>query len=129
MVVGQRAHLAFGRRHEAVICTSDAHINVDECGAPERIAGMKLCRASSFGLMPTAQLRIFFDARESEGRTQFKSISLALSPDLKEIRWAWSLSPALLVVLVLGSAALGSMGRRSPGKGSARPSEPGPGSG
>ena len=84
--------------------------------APERIAGMKLCRASSFGLMPTAQLRIFFDARESEGRTQFKSISLALSPDLKEIRWAWSLSPALLVVLVLGSAALGSMGRRSPGK-------------
>jgi threonine aldolase len=30
------------RRHEAVICTSTAHVNVDECGAPEAIAGVKL---------------------------------------------------------------------------------------
>lgn len=27
---------------EAVLCTAQAHINVDECGAPERIAGCKL---------------------------------------------------------------------------------------
>ena len=28
--------------HEAVICPATAHIHVDECGAPERIAGTKL---------------------------------------------------------------------------------------
>jgi threonine aldolase len=28
--------------HEAVICPSTAHINVDECGAPERFTGAKL---------------------------------------------------------------------------------------
>jgi len=30
------------RPHEAVICPETAHINVDECGAPERVAGVKL---------------------------------------------------------------------------------------
>lgn len=31
-----------GRPHQAVVCSAGAHINADECGAPERIAGMKL---------------------------------------------------------------------------------------
>src|SRR5512143_3448390 len=30
------------RPYEAVICPQTAHINVDECGAPERFAGCKL---------------------------------------------------------------------------------------
>jgi threonine aldolase len=30
------------RPHEAVICAASAHINVDECGAPERLTGGKL---------------------------------------------------------------------------------------
>lgn len=30
------------RPHEAVICSTAAHINVDECGAPERFTGSKL---------------------------------------------------------------------------------------
>ena len=30
------------RRHEAVICADSAHINTDECGAPERLLGAKL---------------------------------------------------------------------------------------
>lgn len=30
------------RRWEAVVCADTAHINVDECGAPERVAGVKL---------------------------------------------------------------------------------------
>lgn len=29
-------------RWQAVLCAEDAHINTDECGAPERIGGMKL---------------------------------------------------------------------------------------
>ena len=33
------------RRFEAVICAETAHLNVDECGAPEAIAGLKLLLA------------------------------------------------------------------------------------
>jgi threonine aldolase len=33
---------ALCRQYEAVICASTAHLNVDECGAPERVAGLKL---------------------------------------------------------------------------------------
>ena len=33
--------------HEAVICSEFAHINVDECGAPERYVGCKLLGVSS----------------------------------------------------------------------------------
>jgi threonine aldolase len=33
------------RAWEAVICTETAHLNVDECGAPEAIAGVKLMAA------------------------------------------------------------------------------------
>lgn len=38
-VVGLQSLL---RPHEAVICADTAHINVDECGAPERFLGSKL---------------------------------------------------------------------------------------
>ena len=40
------------RRHEAVICAETAHINTDECGAPERLTGAKLL------LVPTADGKI-----------------------------------------------------------------------
>jgi threonine aldolase len=33
---------ALTRPYEAAICASTAHLNVDECGAPERVAGLKL---------------------------------------------------------------------------------------
>ena len=33
---------ALTRPHEAVVCAATAHINVDECGAPERFTGCKL---------------------------------------------------------------------------------------
>jgi threonine aldolase len=39
-------------RHEAVICAESAHINTDECGAPERLTGAKLL------LVPTADGKI-----------------------------------------------------------------------
>jgi len=35
------------RRHEAVICAASAHINTDECGAPERLVGTKLLAVSA----------------------------------------------------------------------------------
>jgi len=43
-VVGLQALL---RPFEAVICADSAHINVDECGAPERILGSKLVAVST----------------------------------------------------------------------------------
>jgi threonine aldolase len=33
---------ALTRPHEAIVCATTAHINVDECGAPERFTGCKL---------------------------------------------------------------------------------------
>jgi threonine aldolase len=33
---------ALARPYEAVICPETAHLNVDECGAPERVAGVKV---------------------------------------------------------------------------------------
>lgn len=38
-VLGLRA---VARSHHAVLCADSAHINVDECGAPEAVAGIKL---------------------------------------------------------------------------------------
>jgi threonine aldolase len=35
------------RRHEAVICADSAHINTDECGAPEQLVGTKLLTVPS----------------------------------------------------------------------------------
>src|ERR1700722_13664912 len=37
------------RPYEAVICAETAHLNVDECGAPERLLGSKLLTAPSPG--------------------------------------------------------------------------------
>ena len=38
---------ALTRPHEAVICVEGAHIDVDECGAPERWAGVKLLKVEA----------------------------------------------------------------------------------
>jgi threonine aldolase len=38
---------ALTRPYEACICASTAHLNVDECGAPERVAGLKLLTVDS----------------------------------------------------------------------------------
>ncbi len=48
------------RRYEAVICAPTAHVNVDECGAPEAIAGVKLlvAEAADGKLTPEAVERL-----------------------------------------------------------------------
>ena len=43
-------------RHEAVICADSAHINTDECSAPERILGAKLLAVPAPGGKLTAEL-------------------------------------------------------------------------
>src|SRR5947209_19968402 len=44
---------ALTRPHHAVVCAETAHINVDECGAPEKFAGCKLLALST----PDGKLR------------------------------------------------------------------------
>jgi len=44
---------AITRPHHAVVCAESAHINVDECGAPERFAGCKLIDLAT----PSGKLR------------------------------------------------------------------------
>jgi len=48
--------IAAARPFEAVICPESAHMNVDECGAPERIAGVKLYTVAAPGGKLTAEL-------------------------------------------------------------------------
>ncbi|MDT5156923.1 MAG: threonine aldolase [Acidobacteriota bacterium] len=45
---------ALMRPYEAVVCAETAHINVDECGAPEKFAGCKLIDLST----PDGKLRV-----------------------------------------------------------------------
>ena len=57
---------ALMRPHEAVICSNHAHIQVDECGAPERFVGCKLLGvpAPSGKLTPDAVLSRLVRHRE-----------------------------------------------------------------
>jgi threonine aldolase len=45
---------AVTKSHEAVICAATAHINVDECGAPEKFTGCKLLSVET----PDGKLRV-----------------------------------------------------------------------
>ncbi|HYH61718.1 MAG TPA: low specificity L-threonine aldolase [Solirubrobacterales bacterium] len=71
------------RPHEAVICAETAHMNVDECGAPERIAGAKLL------LVPTADGKLTPDdlgrwdsRRGDEHSAQARLVSITQSTEL-----------------------------------------------
>src|SRR5690349_16769747 len=45
---------AITRPHHAIICAESAHVNVDECGAPEKFTGCKLITVST----PDGKLRV-----------------------------------------------------------------------
>jgi len=71
------------RPHEAVITTETAHLNVDECGAPERIAGAKLLT------VPTAEGKLTpddlarWDARRGdEHSAQARLVSITQATEL-----------------------------------------------
>ena len=50
------ALIAAGRPADAVVCAETAHMNVDEAGAPERIAGVKLYTVAATGGKLTPEL-------------------------------------------------------------------------
>jgi threonine aldolase len=47
---------ALARPFEAVVCSSNSHMSVDECGAPERFVGCKLLPVAAPGAKLTAEL-------------------------------------------------------------------------
>jgi len=74
---------AMTERWDAVICAESAHINVDECGAPERVGGLKLLA------VPTAQGKLTPElveraagGRGDEHRAQPKVVSITQSTEL-----------------------------------------------
>lgn len=74
---------ALTRPHEAVICARGAHIDVDECGAPERHAGVKLLLAATeHGKLAPADLDAWEARRGDEHASQPRLVSIAQSTEV-----------------------------------------------
>lgn len=68
---------AMTRPYEAVICTDCAHINVDECGAPERVAGCKLLPVSApDGKLTPEAIHSHLSGRGDEHNAQPRVVSI-----------------------------------------------------
>jgi threonine aldolase len=74
---------ALTKPHEAVICTDVAHMNVDECGAPERIAGIKLLQvANTGGKLTPADVSRWEAHRGDEHAVQPRVVSITQATEL-----------------------------------------------
>lgn len=69
--------------HHAVLCASTAHINVDECGAPERHLGCKLMNVDTpDGKLTPELLRPFLLHLGNEHHNQPRVVSIAQATEL-----------------------------------------------
>lgn len=74
---------AMCRSHEAVVCAETAHINVDECGAPQRIVGCRLLTVdTSDGKLTPDQVRTRLHGFGFEHHSQPKAISISQPTEL-----------------------------------------------
>lgn len=74
---------ALTRGFEAVICTDSAHIHVDECGAPERLAGVKLYPIETeHGKLRAADVARFEPRRGDEHHAQQRVVSITQASEL-----------------------------------------------
>jgi threonine aldolase len=74
---------AVTRSFEAVICTDVAHLHVDECGAPERIAGAKLYTvATEHGKLTPDDLGRWEARRGDEHHAQQRLVSITQATEL-----------------------------------------------
>jgi threonine aldolase len=74
---------AVTRSFEAVICTETAHMNVDECGAPERIAGAKLLAVpTEHGKLAPDDLRRWEVRRGDDHFPQPRLVSITQATEL-----------------------------------------------
>ncbi len=71
------------RPFDAVVCTDTAHMEVDECGAPERLVGVKLLTVSTdHGKLSPADLGRWEDKRGDEHHVQPRLVSITQSTEL-----------------------------------------------
>jgi threonine aldolase len=69
--------------YHAIICADTAHINVDECGAPEKFTGCKLLSLpTNDGKITIDQIRPFLDAVGFEHHVQPRVISISQSTEM-----------------------------------------------
>lgn len=69
--------------YQGVLCTADAHITTDECGAAERIAGCKLITIPSYqGKITLPGLDAFLSHQGDLHRVQLKILSLTQATEL-----------------------------------------------
>jgi threonine aldolase len=69
--------------HEGVICTEVAHMHVDECGAPERLAGVKLLTVpTEDGKLTAGDVRRWEENRGDEHRVQPRVVSITQATEL-----------------------------------------------
>lgn len=74
---------SMARSHNAVICAETAHINVDECGAPQRITGAKLLTvATPDGKLTPELIRRHLHGFGFQHHSQPKVVSLAQPTEL-----------------------------------------------
>lgn len=74
---------AIARSFEAVICTDVAHLHVDECGAPERIAGTKLYTVpTAHGKLTPDDLGRWESRRGDEHHAQQRIVSITQATEL-----------------------------------------------
>ena len=74
---------AMTERWDAVICAASAHINVDECGAPERVGGLKLLAVpTQSGKLTPELVELAAGGRGDEHRAQPKVVSITQSTEL-----------------------------------------------
>ncbi|HMN67548.1 MAG TPA: beta-eliminating lyase-related protein, partial [Bdellovibrionales bacterium] len=83
------------KSHEAVICADTAHLNVDECGAPEKFLGTKLLTLPTpDGKIAPGQAQVFLERPGDQHYAQPRAVSLTLPTEtglcysLEELR-AW----------------------------------------
>jgi len=69
--------------YHAIICADTAHINVDECGAPEKFTGCKLLSLpTNDGKITVDQIRPLLDAVGFEHHVQPRVISISQSTEM-----------------------------------------------
>ncbi len=74
---------AMCRSHEAVICAETAHINVDECGAPQRIVGCRLLTVDTpDGKLTPALVRTRLHGFGFQHHSQPRAISITQPTEL-----------------------------------------------
>ena len=74
---------ALTRPHQAVVCAETAHVNVDECGAPERFAGCKLLALPApSGKLTAERIEPLLASRGDQHRVQPRVVSISQPTEL-----------------------------------------------